>query len=400
MRSHPLTSRTLLAVVAIALCFSAKASAIDCNDPSLVNPIYGIGGSAQTPLVRAIARILIAQTPPVTVVYADPGACLAAQTLISADGRFTATAKYWDAAGTQYTCTQPPTGTVADYGIQGVFPLSCSGVTEPKLNEKHVADFQGPVLAWNLFVNKNSTQNSISAEAAYLVFGFVNGGAYPQAPWTDKTQIIIRNPTSAALIAIAAAVGIPPASVNGTQANPGTNAGSVANVKNATVPEASLGFASSDVADASRSDVKTIAYQHFGQSSGYWPDSSPTAFDKANVRSGQYYLWSQTHILAPTDGNGVPTNPNTQRLLNFILPTAQTAETLTALVQTGNIPQCAMNAWRDSDLGPIKAFQPTRPCVGIYEKVATGATAHAVCTTNASCNGNTPVCRYGYCEVE
>jgi hypothetical protein len=394
-----------LATLTLSLCLSGAASAatlptVACDDASLVNPLYGIGGSAQTPLIKAIARKLAAQTPPITVVYASPGACLSAQTLVSATGTFTTSATYWNAAGDQGTCNPPPAGVTANFGVQGVFPLSCSGVTQQKLTDKNIADFQGPVLAWDLFVNKNSTQSSISAEAAYLVFGFVNGGAYPLSPWTDKTQVIIRNSSSAAQIAIATALGIPAASINGTTANPNTNAGSVANVQNATTPEASLGFASSDVADGSRSAVKTLAYQHFGQSTGYWPDSSPTAFDKSNVRSGQYYLWSQTHVLAPVDATGTPTNPNTQRLVNFILPTTQTVETLTTVITTGNIPQCAMNAWRDSDLGPIKAFQPDSPCVGIYEKVATAATSHAVCTTSVQCGGLTPKCRYGFCEVQ
>ena len=48
---------------------------------------------------------------------------------------------------------------------------------------------------------QQSTQQSISAEAAYFVFGF--GAAGQVSPWTDEASLVVRNSTSAAQIAVA-----------------------------------------------------------------------------------------------------------------------------------------------------------------------------------------------------
>ena len=398
----------IFAVVSLILPTAARA-AIQCNDPSIVNPVYGIGGSGQTPLVGAIATILANQTPPVTVVYSSVSACNGISTLLSATDTFTSSATYWSPDGGTNTCTPPPTGTAADFAIMGVYADSCSGYSSSELPDAGIDDFVGPVLAWNLIVPTASSQTSISAEAAYVVFGFGAAAGSPAAtPWTLPSEIIIRSATSAAQIAVATAVGIPPSAVQGTPANPSSNTGTIENVSQAVTPESAIGFVSSDVADASRKSVNTLAYQHFQQSCGYSADSTSTAFDKANVRSGQYFLWSNSHLFTFTDSSGTPVvnptgtgNPSAvAKILSYFQPT--TAQQLQTVISTGNIPVCAMNATRATDLGPIQSFQPQAACDGFFEFTAAGSTKHPTCTTNSDCSvtPSAPVCHFGYCEVQ
>ena len=78
-----------------------------------------------------------------------------------------------------------------------------------------------------------------------------------------------------------------------------TNGRSVTLVATATNPEAAIGFVSGENADANRTTVRTLAFQHTEQRCGYWPDSTATSFDKRSVRDGLYWLWTTTHFFAP-----------------------------------------------------------------------------------------------------
>jgi hypothetical protein len=349
--------------------------------------VYGIGGSAQKPLLAEYAKDLAARG--ITLVYHSPGACYG-YTAFTGTDRLTGTPSYWDSTGKELKCDAPAEGIPAQFGVAGVFPESCSGVGALPSN---IGQFPGPVLGWNLIANLASTEQSISAEAAYLAFG-LGADVANTSPWNDQAALVVRNPTSAAQLAIAAAINVPAAKFKGTDAK--TNSGSVTGVQNATNTGAALGFVSSDVADLNRAKVKTLAYQHYGQACGYWPDSEPTRFDKVNVRNGQYFLWSQTHFIAPVDAGGAVGNANVKTFFDYALG----AESLEATINSGEVPACAMNARRTTDIGDIQSFQPEQPCVGFFEFTATGATSRATCTDNAGCSEPTPVCRHGYCEVK
>jgi hypothetical protein len=367
---------------------------------------YGIGGSSQTPLIQALAVALQKAANPVTIVYAAPSACTGLTALLGTSG-FTSSATYWDSGGTAHTCT-PVAPLQPDFAVTGVFASSCSG-DSPLPTGVH--DFAGPVLAWDFIVPKSVVdQPAISAEAAYFLYGFGYGAGGNVSPWTSTSgaEVFVRTSTSAAQIAIGQAIGVPAASFKGTSESSNTNM--VSAVANAATPESAIGFISSDVADSS-SSVTTIAYQHFGQTCGYLPDSASGVHDKANVRDGQYYLWSESHFFTFVNGSGQPVgnsqNSNsvgTAALINSIDSAAGAPLTpqnvLDADISTGNIPQCAMNVWRDTDLGPLYSYQPPAPCECYFQFKATGTTSCSACSTSASCPGNAPVCRYGYCEVQ
>lgn len=394
-----LRSRTAQALLGLGLASAALATpafAVNCAD--LPNPIYGTGGSAQKPFLAKYGKALSGLPSPITLIYAAPGACVFYGALTDpAKNPIKGTVSYWGTDGKEQNCDLPVDGVKADFGVTGVFATSCAGVTALPAN---IGDFAASVISWNFIVPIASTQQVISKEAAYFVFGF--GTAGQVAPWTDEKALAIRNATSAATLAISAAIGVPPGKIKGIDAK--SNQGSVTAVTAIADPETAIGYVSGDVADANRKSVRTLAYQHEGQTCGYWPDSSATAFDKQGVRDGEYFLWSQNHFFAPIDNTGKPTNPLVAKVIGWFtgaLPPADGVNVLDIGIATGNVPECALHVWREGDLAPLQSHQPKEPCDGYFEFKATGTTTHTVCAANTDCkDAKFPTCRFGYCEVQ
>jgi hypothetical protein len=376
------------------LCASVPAVAEDIQCSSLPNPVYGIGGSAQKPTVGDFAEVFRNAADPFTLIYQSPGACFAMSALI--DGvPITGSASFWNADGTEGTCVLPLTGVPADYGIMGNVPTTCPGVEGLP---EGAAQFDGAVLGWNIIVPVASTQQSISSEALYFVYGF--GPEGQAAPWTDGAQINSRSGTSAAGIAVASAAGLPVERLFPNDVR--TNGAMVTNLAASTNPEAAIGFVSGDVADRSRAQVRTLAYQHRGQDCGYWPDSSATAFDKAGIRFGQYWLWTSTFYYAPVNAEGRPLNANAARFIDFatgLTPPTAEIPAFEILVEGGNIPRCAMHVTRSGDYTALQPYAASEPCDCYYESIAVGSTDCTVCDDNSDCGTDAPVCRFGFCEV-
>lgn len=384
--------RALAALVGAGLAATGpSALALECKD--LPSPVYGIGGSAQKPLFKNYGKALSGATPPETIVYQAPGACLGPSTIISGT-KLTGTASYWDAAGTEQTCDLPLAGQTADFGASGVFATNCAGIPSVPAD---VGDFLGPVQPFVFIVPKASSQTVISAAAAYFVYGF--GAAGQAAPWTDETQIIKRDANSAAAIAIARAINVPVDKLKGVDAK--SNGNTVTLVSTSPTPEAAIGFVSGEVADANLASINVLAYQAYGQTCGYWPSSTSSAFDRINVRDGHYPIWAILHFYAKIDGAGVPTSPGVKKLVGYVQgtsPPPSGIDFLALTVASGAIPECAMRVQTDDDLGPIASFQPAEPCGCYYEALATGTPTCDACATDGDCAASAPHCRYGYCE--
>ena len=391
------TPKPRLGLALVCACLGAASPAwaqdqVPCDD--LPNPVYGIGGSAQKPTVGEFAVAFRNAAEEFTLIYASPGACFAMSSLI--DGApITGTANYWNADGTEGTCTLPLAGVAADYGIMGNTPTTCQGVAGLP---EGIGQFDGAVLGWNLIVPVDSTQQVISSEALYFVYGFGSQGQ--ASPWTDDAQIFSRNATSAAGIAVAAAGGLPVARLGGTDV--GSNGAMITRLSGSTAPEAAIGFVSGDVADRNRDKVRTLAYQHAGQRAGYWPDSTASAFDKVNIREGRYWLWTATYFYAPVDAQGRPSNPNARRFIELatgLTPPTEEVPAFEILVRGGNIPRCAMHVTREGDYTELIPYTPEAPCDCYYTALATGETDCATCAADDDCSSEAPACRNGYCEV-
>lgn len=391
--------------------------------PGLTGPvIYGVGGSAQTPLIGRIASALSAAADPITIVYQDSGACKAMEALdptVPAESRYlTGEAKYWtsDSATANKVCVLPA-NTSADFGSMQQYPEFC-----PNVDGLYdgIGDFKGPVGTVALIVPTQSSQSSISTDAAHFIFGF--GDESGVDPWTDDAYIIRRNATSAVQLYLAAAADLPDAfnpnvgvdaktngnSINWTAAGgvrPEAEASAGVTKPAVTVPnyEATIGFVSGEQADNNRDKVRTLAYQHRGQECAYWPDSSPTSFDKINVRRGLYYLWADVHLFAPIEDDGSITDENVAKFIGYVTGDVEAPAELPILdvfIDNGNIPRCAMQVQRDGDLGALSSFQPGEPCGCYFEERANGESSCEACEDDGDCPSSDPVCRHGFCEVK
>jgi hypothetical protein len=242
-------------------------------------------------------------------------------------------------------------------------------------------------------VNKNSKEQSISAEAAYLTFGFAN-----LAPWTDPASLFIRNADSGTQQMIASAIRVDAKRWKGVDS--GSSDAVLAGLS-AVVPQdqadAQLGILAADY--SSRSEVKQLTYQHYGQRCGYRPDVA--ALDKKNVREGRYAIWGPMHLLTQVDGSGLAKNPYARDLIAYLTGSAAPPLGLNLIrtfVAQHVVPPCAMTVQRTSEMGTMTPYKPTRACGCSFDKEATGANQCKECASNDECGGGQS-CNFGFCEA-
>lgn len=426
----PPAGYALIAALAALACAN-HASAQDPDCASLGDHIiYGVGGSAQTPLIGEIASRLRAPANPddtLTIVYAEPGACYAPAafdtTKPEAERYITtfpksATARYWNQGDIAPKNCVLSTTQLADFGSMQTYVETCP---DYEAAPEGLGDFKGPVGTVNFIVPTDSSENSISAEALYYLFKF--GPDAGIEPWTDLDYLTRRAPSSAVQLLVVKAAGL----LEETSGeipfgwDAGSNSVSVGTVANSgvhamtptadavTVPntQATWGFVSGENYEKNRSTLRTLAYQHTDQECAYWPDSSENASDKINVRIGRYFLWSSLHLYAPVSGTANDLddveNPDVKRLIGYftgeIDPPAGLPIT-DIYIDNYNVPDCAMQVSRDEDLGALSSYQPDEPCGCYFEDRATGRTDCASCDEDTDCPSSSPKCRLGFCEVQ
>ena len=345
--------------------------------------------------MKAVATKLAGLDDPISVFYSDPSACTGFDELV-ADAIVTKRFLYWDADGTEHECDPPIAGQPADFAHMGNAADFCPDRTLPD----DIGDFLGPIQTVNVFTHINSTQNSISAEALYFAYGFGEEGE--AAPWVEESYLFGRNTTSFVHLFLAQAINVPATNFkipteNVVQTNGETIAGVFAGSAN---PEATLGYASGSAVAAKADQVKTLAYQHYGQSCGYLPDSSPTAVDKLNVRTGQYYLWTPGHFYARLNEDGEIADPLVKDLITWFAGTAEAPfDITTTIIGAGDIPVCAMRANREGTLGAISSYAPEKPCGCLFQYATEGDTACESCSDDDDCDAANPKCNYGFCEA-
>jgi len=391
--------RTLRASACLSAAFVALvpqlASAQECPTDR-PNSIYGTGGSAITATMKAVATQLAGLDEPISVFWSDPGACIGFDELL-ADAIITKRFLYWDADGTEHQCDPPAVvGEPADFAHMGNAADFCPDRSLPG----DIGDFLGPIQTVNVFSHINSTEDSISAEALYFAYGF--GAEGEASPWVEESYLWGRNATSFVHLFLAEAINVPPTNFkipasNVVQTNGETIAGVFSGSAN---PDATLGYASGSAVAAAADQVKTLAYQHYGQSCGYLPDSSPTAVDKLNVRTGQYYLWTPGHFYAPVNDDGEIADPIVRNLIGWFGGTVDAPfDITTTIIGAGDIPVCAMRASREGTLGAISSYAPERPCGCLFQYATEGDTSCDSCEDDSDCNEANPKCNYGYCEA-
>ena len=377
----------------VLLLLASRDEAAPCSN--LPSPTIGLGGSAAKPFLASFGAELSAMPDPVTLVFQATTSCFGITAFID-DTMLTGTASYWDADGVEVMCELPVLGVAPDYGLMSIAPTLCEGVTEIPAG---LGEFIGPVTPWSIIVPEASSQTTISAEAVYFVYGF-GASQGMVSPWTVDAELYARNATASSQIALAIAANIPIGKFKGNDTM--TASGMVSTVAMSANPEAALGFVGAEVADQNRDVIDTLAFQAYDQSCGYWPDSTPTAFDKQNVRDGHYYLWTPYRFYAPVDDAGVMIHEPTRTAVGYLTGVEAVPPDFPALdltIDNGSVPLCSMTVWRDEEVGPLYSYEHEEPCGCYYELRTTGATDCTPCTEDAECPAQAPVCRYDYCET-
>ncbi|MCU1283129.1 MAG: hypothetical protein JWM53_6675 [bacterium] len=416
----------VLTISLVAAAGVARAQTPMCEDDVNVGPnrVYIQAADTQVPILKALGARLRGQANPITIVYTPNGSCSNIAFVYgnadftsnaTAGGTFYIPSAGFDPKMTPPTCTPPAAGSgkKADLGISIVFPDNVDCPTAPA-KPSTVAVTRGPVQAMVFAVpggvgtNMGSTQTTITAEEAYLVAGLGPLQAMV-SPWSDPQFFYGRPASKGTQISIGANIGVAAAKwqlladVMHQIDQSGAVATAIAAQASTGNGEKTLGILGVEVYDPARAMVHSLAFRAFQQRKSYWPDSTPTAFDKKNVRDGHYPLWSYVEYLAPqAAGGGGALNPNAQTIIDMLAGNAVTTnpvfEPLDLVVANGLVPGCAMKVQRSAEGGDLSKAAAGQSCGCYYDaKVPMGATGCAACTDNTPCGGG--MCRHGYCEA-
>jgi ABC-type phosphate transport system substrate-binding protein len=400
------------AVGSAALPASATLCTADPTTP-LPNPVFITGSSAVQNFLAGLGQALAGTT---TIIYTSPGSCNGVDAVFNGTKMGTGTAIYWDSTGTAQNCTLA--NETADVGVSDVYYSSCTAPFVFTMIPAGVAESFGPNQVMNFVVPFASNQSIISAQAAYLIYGF-GSMTNVVTPFTDPTTIFQRGAASGTQSMLAKAIGVPadkwkpfPAPMGAPNVVTGGSNGMLKAVvmAGATSPNTTIGILASDVTDKTiagvdggpptvvRSEIKILAYQHYGQQCAWLPDSTSTAFDKRNVRHGHYPLWGPLHFYTKTAG----LKQQAKDLVGYFAGTTAPPASVNLLdleIKGHTVPTCAMKVQRSAEIGPMTPYKDTNPC-GCYmeELLSPGSSGCMACTGTTGCSA-TQTCSHGYCEA-
>jgi hypothetical protein len=375
------------------------APTISCADPSRPNLIYVTGSTNFPPLLKAVTPLLMQANPPYQVVFLPQTSCKGAASMYDADVTKHAIhditgnwAYLINVDGSSTHCLLGTAGVNVDVGESDVFAETC-GYSQTA----GIADYAGPIQAITFVVPSASTQRSISAQAAHLLFG-VGGANGMVQPWDDPTLFFIRSSGTGTIQLPSRAIGVPAGAWWGIDRLSADNLVASLEGIDPTQAEKAIGVLSSDFADRARANLRELLFQEYGGACGYLPDSSPTSFDKANVLDGHYPIWGPIHLFT-SNANAVPSAAAGALVTQFAVPRLA-QPLLDAIIGSGYIPQCAMKVQRTEEMGPLSSYQPKFGCSCYYQAKVNGKSTCTPCNGPGDCPTSAPACNYGYCEVQ
>jgi hypothetical protein len=401
-----------LGAFAGSMAIAGNAAADDC--PTFTKPVVVVGSSAVKTFVAKIGGILKTHQAdngdddPIDVLYQSPGSCVGANHLLNANdnGKTSGDVSFYDATGAATTCTLTA-DTAVDIGISDVFADSC-GLGVPL----GVKDFRGPIQSMAFAVSDQSSQNVMSYEAAYLALGV--GDTSDDFIFNDPANIWFRDKFSGTQQMIAHALGVPgdkfnPAghSTNAAGIIAGLQASATAGGDTPTHTFGILGM------DALRpvADVVPMAYQHLGQSCGYYPSTELAKHDMQNTRDGHYFIQGPVHMFVHTKSNGKPSNAAAGVFVDYLTGAVEVKDLLKAEAALSIVPECAMRVSRDEEAGPLSSFVSAHGmCECAFLSEAEPSELPDECQecdaandqddgTNTDCSEARAHCHYGFCEV-
>lgn len=387
---------SLLGLSVTMLATTPAHAATEC--PEFPNQVVVAGSTAIKPLLAEIAKILRASAKPGTVLYVGGGSCVGVDAALNGTPQMPTSVTFWDEQGNEQSCTLPVGAElVADIGVSDVFAGTCLSL--PNGLPSNVVDFQGPVQAMTFVVPRASSEQSISAEAAYYVYGF--GADSGVDPWEEESFIFQRNDQSGTQRMLAAAIGVDASRWRGTPTASSSDMRQKVIAAGNSNAEQTIGILSADEADANRATLRVLAYQDFGKACGYYPDRDDSSNEKASVRLGDYPIWGPMHLLATVDQSQRPRNALAADIIAYTVGTKTPPAGLDLVALEASlhvVPQCAMQVRRAQEMGPLSPFVPDQPCGCRYEKLANGSTSCTECATDNDCDAD-GICSFGYCEA-
>jgi hypothetical protein len=117
------------------------------------------------------------------------------------------------------------------------------------------------------------------------------------------------------------------------------------------------------------------------------------------VRNGHYPVWGAIHFMAATDSSGVPSAP-ARALINQFHVANLDPSLVSAIIDAGFVPPCAMQVTHSAEAGELMPFQPEHGCSCFYEHAVNSPTTCHSCMAAADCSSDTPACNYGFCEKQ
>jgi hypothetical protein len=356
-------------------------------------PVYLYGSSALNLGLRTLAQAISGTA---TLVYQNDTSCQGFEA-INGSVRMRGTAQYWPAGSDQPLPCAIPEDKPADIGLCDVSPQSC---IPGFAGNNSLVDDIGPAQVFMFTVPFGSSQAEISAEAAYSIYGYDDAGV---EPWTDPESLVRRGVTSGVQLTIAASLDLEPRFWRGVIKQRSSE------VKPALLalaePNRALGITSADVAEEqdTRANLRTLAYQQFGQTCAFFPDSTLGGSDKRNVRDGHYELWAPFHFYTRGQ-NGVTSDPFVADIVSYLtgarpLPNGNT-DFITTLKQAGLVPSCAMRVTRAREGARIVPYAPEPSCSCYFDASPPGGVVPDCqrCENSTECPSTAPNCNFGYCE--
>jgi hypothetical protein len=313
---------------------------------------------------------------------------------------------YYDATGNQVPCTlgdsaSGPVSHFVDVGESDVFADSCADTIgfHPTI-AADIGAYTGPIQAMTYLVPGTSTQIAISAEAANAVYGHGGVPDPTKLPWVDPAQFYNRTSSTGTNQLLSRAMTVNPTKWWGVDKKTASGMITALEAVPSDQAEKTIGVVSTDLADQARGNLKVLAFQATGQTCGFWPDSTPFATDKQNVRDGHYPIWGPLHFYTKLVA-GAPTEPAGSFVLRFSVPRLDQG-LVEAISKSGNVPQCAMHVQRDIEMGDLRSYTSPYDCDCIFMKSATGAAPAEckACAASTECPSDRPACNYGFCEKE
>jgi hypothetical protein len=387
--------------------------------------VYIESGDTQQALLKKLGRQL-RDAANITIVYWLTGSCTLTPNLYDgtpiAAGQVmnyvpsTAENPSWTAANPENTCTIT-TPTPPRLGISALYPASCQ-LGGPEAGSS-IGLIDGPIQAYTFIVPPSqfaSDGMAIDAEEAHAAFGAHKGAGLVMwngtAEWNDPTQMFFRPTTKSTLVSTAFNVQLT-ASVMAQGAVQEAASSQVLSAVAAATSANAIGILGDEVYDTQgRNKVNVLAFKAFGQNHAYFPDSTPTAFDKQNIRDGHYSMWSPTVYITAVDSLGAPTNPAIKYITDTVTgsPSATPPDGgtpidgLADITGVGLTPGCAMQVTRATpeDGTPITAAATPPTCTCYFLSKIPGATGTpancTTCTGNADCATTGRTCIRGFCE--